>query len=156
MSATNPLSRTPHFSFVLETPAAAPEAARQHFLAKLSVETDAADLKIDLERGARGIVVLDVRSAEAYARRHIPGALSLPGRTITAETTAHLSKDDVLVTYCWSPGCNGSTKAAAALAGLGFKVKELIGGIEYWVKEGFPTEGSLPEGTPVFGMKGEV
>lgn len=150
------MSREPHFSFVLEFPAASPEAARAHFTARLSVETDPADVKNDLERGARGIVVLDVRSKEAYERRHIPGAQSLPGRSITAESTAHLSRDDVLVVYCWSPACNGATKAAARLAALGFRVKEMIGGIEYWVKEGYATEGTLPKGTPVFGMFGEL
>lgn len=149
-------STEPHFSFVLETPAATPEAARQHFLAKLSVETDPADLRLDLERGRKGFVVVDTRSPEAYARRHIPGALNIPGRTVSAETTAALSKDDVIVVYCWSPGCNGATKAAVRFAALGFRVKELLGGIEYWVKEGCPTEGTLPQGVPVFGMKGET
>ncbi|RJS16539.1 rhodanese-like domain-containing protein [Corallococcus sp. H22C18031201] len=149
-------SHTPHFSFVLETPAASPEAAREHFLARLSVETDAADLKLDLERGCKGFVVVDTRSPEAYARRHIPGALNLPTRTLSAETTAALSRDEVIVVYCWSPGCNGATRAAVRLSALGFRVKELLGGIEYWVKEGFPTEGTLPRGVPVFGMQGEV
>ncbi|NTX06307.1 rhodanese-like domain-containing protein [Myxococcus sp. CA040A] len=138
------------FSFVLETPAATPEEAHRHFLAKLSVETDAADLHLDLERGKKGFVVVDVRSPDAYAERHIPGALNLPARTLSATTTAHLSKDDVIVTYCWSPGCNGSTKAAARLSALGFRVKELIGGIEYWVKEGYATEGTAPQGQPVY------
>ncbi|WP_246136970.1 rhodanese-like domain-containing protein [Myxococcus llanfairpwllgwyngyllgogerychwyrndrobwllllantysiliogogogochensis] len=76
--------------------------------------------------------------------------LNLPARTLSATTTAHLSKDDVIVTYCWSPGCNGSTKAAARLSALGFRVKELIGGIEYWVKEGYATEGTAPQGQPVY------
>jgi rhodanese-related sulfurtransferase len=146
----------PHFSFVLETPAATPEAARQHFLAKLSVETDAADLRTDLERGRKGFVVVDTRTPEAYARRHIPGALNIPSRTVNAQTTAALSKEDVIVVYCWGPGCNGATKAAVRFAALGFRVKELLGGIEYWVKEAAPTEGTLPQGVPVFGMKGEV
>ncbi|MFY2562547.1 rhodanese-like domain-containing protein [Corallococcus terminator] len=138
------------FSFVLETPAASPEEAHRHFLAKLSVETDAADLHLDLERGKKGFVVVDVRSPDAYAERHIPGALSMPARTLSAATTASLSKDDVIVTYCWSPGCNGSTKAAARLSALGFRVKELIGGIEYWVKEGYATKGTAPQGQPVY------
>ncbi|MCY1044204.1 rhodanese-like domain-containing protein [Corallococcus sp. bb12-1] len=145
-----------HFSFVLETPAATPEAARLHFQAKLSVETDAADLRLDLERGRKGFVVVDVRSAEAYARRHIPGALHIPGRQVSEASTAALSKDDVVVVYCWGPGCNGATKAAVRFAALGFRVKELLGGIEYWVKEGASTEGTLPQGVPVFGMRGEI
>ncbi|WP_338870856.1 rhodanese-like domain-containing protein [Myxococcus stipitatus] len=149
-----PPTSTP-FSFVLETPAAPPEEAHRHFLAKLSVETDAADLHLDLERGKPGIVVVDVRSPEAYAERHIPGALSLPSRTISEHSTAHLNKQDVIITYCWSPGCNGSTKAAARLSALGFRVKELIGGIEYWVKEGYPTGGTAPQGQPVYSERSQ-
>jgi hypothetical protein len=44
-------STTSHFSLVLETPVARPEEAQRHFLAKLSVETDAADVRLDLQRG---------------------------------------------------------------------------------------------------------
>jgi rhodanese-related sulfurtransferase len=45
-----------------------------------------------------------------------------------------------VVTYCWGPGCNGATRAALALAELGFQVKEMLGGFEYWVREGFAFE----------------
>jgi rhodanese-related sulfurtransferase len=145
----------PPLSRVLETPAAPPEQARQHFLARLSVETDPSDVRHDLEQGVPGFVVLDARAPEAFARRHIPGARSLPYRTISPETTAGLSKDDLLVVYCWSPACNAAHKAAVRLSALGFRVKEMLGGLEYWVKEGFPTEGSLPAGTPVYGTAGE-
>ena len=62
---------------------------------------------------------------------------------MNAETTADLPKDQVMVTYCWGPGCNGSTKGALKLAALGFRVKELIGGLEYWMREGGPVEGKL-------------
>ncbi|WP_368388988.1 rhodanese-like domain-containing protein, partial [Streptomyces albidoflavus] len=43
-----------------------------------------------------------------------------------------------VVTYCWGPGCDGATRAALALAEQGFRVKEMLGGFEYWVREGFP------------------
>ena len=130
----------PKFSFVLETPAVSPEEARMHFASKLTVETDAWDVKTDLERGRTDFVVIDVRSTEAYDGQHIAGAINLPYRSMTAETTARLPKDKLMVTYCWGPGCNGSTKGALKLAELGFRVKELIGGIEYWIKEGGKVE----------------
>jgi rhodanese-related sulfurtransferase len=135
-----------NFSFVLETPAASPEAAQAHFLSRLSVETDPWDVKTDMERGRADFVVLDTRSREDYEARHIAGAISLPHRTMNAETTAHLPKDKVMVTYCWGPGCNSSTKGALRLASLGFRVKELIGGLEYWIKEGGQVEGKLESG----------
>jgi rhodanese-related sulfurtransferase len=135
----------PNFSFVLEYPAAEPAAAERHFLSKLAVETDPADVHLDLERRHAGIVLVDTRSPDAYARCHIPGAINLPARTITAETAAALPRDKVIVAYCWGPGCNGSTKAAAKLAALGFRVKEMIGGIGYWRKEGLPVQGGCCE-----------
>jgi hypothetical protein len=42
-----------------------------------------------------------------------------------------------VVTYCWGPGCNGATRAALEFARLGYPVREMIGGFEYWVREGF-------------------
>lgn len=138
-----------HFSLVLETPAAKPEDAQHHFLAKLSVETDVADVRLDLQRGQHGFVLIDARSAQDYEECHIPGAISLPCRQISTESTAHLSKEQPLVVYCWSPGCNSATKAAARLGALGFQVKEMIGGIEYWRREGGTVEGTLGERAPL-------
>ncbi len=134
--------RTRTFSFVLETPAAEPDATRLHYSGKLAYETDASDVHTDLENGLRAFVLVDTRSKEDFDERHIPGAMNVPYRTISAETTKNLSKDKLLVVYCWGPGCNAATKAAARFAALGFRVKEMIGGIEYWQKEGYPTEGS--------------
>lgn len=45
-----------------------------------------------------------------------------------------------MVTYCWGPGCNGAIRAALALAELGYQVKEMLGGFECWVREGFAFE----------------
>lgn len=143
--------RSASFSFVLEYPPAAPDEARRHFLAKLAVETDPADVKLDLERGVPGLVVLDARSAQQYGECRVPGARSLPHRTISAETTAELPRDGILVVYCWGPGCNAAAKAAAKLAGLGFRVKEMIGGLEYWRREGYPVEGTLGDKAPLVG-----
>jgi len=149
-TSAEPVSPAAAFSFVLEFPPADPSEARRHFAAKLSVETDPSDVKTDLERRAAAFVFADVRSAEAYAQCHAVGAISLPARQITAETTRHLDKRVLIVTYCWGPGCNGSTKAALKLAALGFRVKEMIGGLEYWRHEGLPIEGSLGSSAPLY------
>jgi len=53
------------------------------------------------------------------------------------------------VVYCWGPGCNSSQKGAARLAGLGVQVKEMLGGIEYWLREGHDTEGTIPRTVPL-------
>jgi len=123
---------------VHEFAAATPAAARAHFEGRLTFETDPADLFAHRQQGLAELVVLDARSPTAFADEHIPGALNLPSRQITATTTAGFSREQLIVTYCWGPGCNGATRAAARLAALGFQVKELIGGIEYWKRDGYP------------------
>jgi len=140
-----------HFSLVLEVPAADAGAANRHLLTRLSVETDPSDVLLDLQRGQTGFILIDARSAEVYSDCHIPSAINLPYRKINLESTAELPRDKVLVVYCWGVGCNASTKAAARLSGLGFKVKEMIGGLEYWRREGGPVEGTLGDDAPLVG-----
>ncbi|MGY1843264.1 rhodanese-like domain-containing protein [Modestobacter sp. SYSU DS0875] len=116
-----------------------PADAAAHFAHRLAVETDVSDVHAALESGDPGFVLLDSRSAEAWAQGHVPGALHLPGREITARA-AELDAGVPVVTYCWGPGCNGATRAALTLATLGFRVREMIGGFEYWAREGLPVE----------------
>lgn len=135
-------ARPSQFTLINEVAPASPAEAHQHFAHKLSFETDPADLHADMEKKRTDFVVVDVRSKDAYADEHVPDAISLPHRQMTEESTRVLPRDRTIVTYCWGPGCNGSTKGAAKLAALGFSVKELIGGIEYWKREGYRTETS--------------
>lgn len=134
-------------SYVLDPPAAPPDEARRHFIAKLSVECDAWDVYEDRQRGATDVdvIVIDARTAAAYADMHLPGALSLPSRAIDEASVAPL-RGKVAVVYCWGTGCNAATKAAARLAALGIPVKEMIGGLESWLRNGYPVEGALPAG----------
>jgi rhodanese-related sulfurtransferase len=128
-------------SHVLGTPAAPCATAQVFFANKLHYETDPADVYTDMQNGVADFVLLDVRSPEAYARSHIPGAVNLPQTMINAETTAHLAPETVMVVYCWGPGCNGATKAAIKLSALGFLVKEMIGGMGYWEdRERYPVQ----------------
>lgn len=125
-------------SQVSEVPAAADSRAIEFFADKLRCETDPADVYADFENGVADFVLLDVRSAADYGLKHVPGAISLPHSRITARRMGDFSDDTLFVVYCWGPGCNGSTKAALKLAQLGYAVKEMIGGIEYWEGEGYP------------------
>jgi len=128
------MSVTSQFSLVLEYPPAEPQIASRHFASKLSVETDPADVILDLQRGQTGFIIVDVRSKEDFEESHVDGAISFPYRQMNAETVTRLPKDKLIVTYCWGPGCNASTKAALRLSSLGYRVKEMIGGLEYWKK----------------------
>lgn len=126
---------------VTATPAADPAIANAFFSAKLTYETDPSDVYADMKNELADFILIDVRSAADYAKSHAQGAINLPQVNINAETTSKLSKEKLLVVYCWGPGCNGATKAAAKLSTLGFHVKEMIGGIEYWEdKERYPVE----------------
>ncbi|BEV73079.1 MULTISPECIES: rhodanese-like domain-containing protein [unclassified Paludibacterium] len=108
------------------------------YQAKLAYETDSWDVFESLQRG-EPLLLIDGRSPEAFARESIPGALNLPHRRISAETTAQLPRDHLLVAFCDGIGCNGSTRTALKLAELGFRVKELQGGIDWWKRDGYAT-----------------
>lgn len=145
MTATEPdpvhTARRAPTSWVLEAPAVDPASAAAHFAAKLAVETDPSDVHADLESGVGGFRVVDARGADAYAAGHLPGAIHLPYRTISAETAAGLDADDVVVTYCWGPHCNSAERAAVRLAALGFRVKLMVGGVWGWEQDGYPLVG---------------
>jgi rhodanese-related sulfurtransferase len=142
----------PRSSAVLSPPPAEAALAHAHFAGRLAFETDVADLMFDLAEGNPRLVVIDTRSPAAFAQCHIPGAINLP--RIDAASTAGLSPDQVHVVYCWGPACNGATRGAMRLAGLGFTVKELIGGLEYWRKEGGAVEGTLGTAAPLYWQRG--
>ncbi|WP_419996687.1 rhodanese-like domain-containing protein [Streptomyces boninensis] len=117
-------------------PATATDAAA-HFAARLSFETDVSDVHAALHTGAADIVVVDSRNDVSWDQGHIPGAIHIPTAEIPERAPALIPPTATVVTYCWGPGCNGATRAALAFARLGYQVKEMIGGFEYWVREGF-------------------
>ena len=123
--------------------------AAEHFARKLAHETDSWDLFEALNRGD-AVTVVDARSPDAYAKEHIPGALNLPHRQMDLASTATLDADRLYVVYCDGIGCNASTKGALQLARLGFQVKELMGGLDWWKRDGYATEGEEGrDGTPL-------
>ena len=113
----------------------------EYFKAKLAYEMDSADLVKAMGLDDR-IVVVDGRSADAYAAEHIPGALSLPHSGISDSSTRSLDRAKVYVCYCDGIGCNASTKTALKLLELGFQVRELIGGLDWWKRDGHATHGT--------------
>src|SRR5688572_28656109 len=116
--------------------------AAQHFRDKLAFETDAWDLN-EMLRAGEHVVVVDARSEASYAQEHIPQSINFPHRTMNADSTRQIDRDALYVNYCDGIGCNASTKGAFKLAELGIRVKELIGGIDWWKRDGYPTESSL-------------
>lgn len=70
-----------------------------HYRNKLAFEIDSWDLKVARESGSR-ITLIDARSRQAFARERIPGAISLPHREMSPESTAALDRGALVVTYC--------------------------------------------------------
>ena len=94
-----------------------------------------------LAAGRPGFVLVDTRSEAAWAAGRVPGAIHLPGRRIADLARERIAPGTPVVVYCWGPGCNGAQKAALELTRHGRRVKKMLGGFEYWVREGQPVEG---------------
>jgi rhodanese-related sulfurtransferase len=115
-------------------------SAADFFAAKLAYETDPSDLAAERAAGSAPVVI-DTRSAASWAQGRIPGAVHIPNAELEARIAGVApTTDTAIVVYCWGPGCNGSTHGALTLARLGYtNVRELIGGFEYWAREGLAT-----------------
>ena len=116
------------------------ETQVQHYQHKLAYEMDSADLHDAVQNG-EPIVIVDARKEEGFNAGHIPGAISFGHRLMNEESTRVLDKSKIYVTYCDGIGCNASTKGALKLSQLGFQVRELLGGLDWWKRDGYPTEG---------------
>jgi rhodanese-related sulfurtransferase len=112
--------------------------AEAYFRAKLRFEIDVMDVAEALPGG--GFVLVDSRRRASWEHGHIPGAVHLPTAEIPARAPGMIPEGAGVVVYSWGPGCNGSTFAALAFAALGYPVREMIGGIEYWARNGLPVE----------------
>ena len=81
-----------------------------------------------------GYIILDVRTPEEFAERHIPGAINIPNETISTEEIPELpDKDQLVLVYCRSG--NRSKQASEKLAVLGYTNIVEFGGINDWPGE---------------------
>ncbi len=91
-----------------------------------------------LKRSRAGTVtILDVRPEDEFALGHLPGAVNVPLRALTAS----LSRFDPtleIVAYCRGPYCVLSYEAVAALRACGFKARRLEDGLPEWRAAGLP------------------
>ena len=126
-------------SLVTEPGFADAATALAHFERRLGVETDCSDVHESL-KSELDFVLVDVRGPKLYVRGHVPRAINIPHRDMTAERMTAFPKDTAFVVYCAGPHCNGANKAAIRLARLGYRVKEMIGGITGWRDEDFALE----------------
>lgn len=110
-----------------------------YFAAKLAYETDGSDVYVRQKAGEE-LVIIDVRSDEAWAQGRVAGAVHMHYAEIAERAPLEIPAGSEVIVYCWSPGCNAGAKGALEFAKLGYKVREMIGGFEYWAREGYPVE----------------
>ena len=79
-------------------------------------------------------MILDVRTPEEFADKHIPDAINIPNETIGTEDIPELpDKDQLILVYCRSG--NRSKQASDKLVGLGYTNIVEFGGINDWPGE---------------------
>lgn len=89
---------------------------------------------------ADSVIVLDVRTPLEYNEAHIPHAINIDVKEKTFKTKALelLPKDKTIAVYCRSG--RRSADAAGILAGEGYQMVNLDGGILAWLKAQKPIE----------------
>ncbi|GEE02000.1 ArsR family transcriptional regulator [Gordonia spumicola] len=85
------------------------------------------------------IVLIDVRSADDYARGHVPGAVSIPVADLD-ERIGELPADGDVIAYCSGPYCVASADAVTVLIAAGRTARRVDGGITSWVRSGRPLD----------------
>ena len=79
-------------------------------------------------------IILDVRTAQEYSEKHIPGAINIPNETIGTEDIPELpDKEQLILVYCRSG--NRSKQASEKLVKLGYTNIVEFGGINDWTGE---------------------
>ena len=95
------------------------------------VNAEEADTMMEEETG---YIILDVRTAQEYSEKHIPGAINIPNETIGTEDIPELpDKEQLILVYCRSG--NRSKQASEKLVKLGYTNIVEFGGINDWTGE---------------------
>ena len=95
------------------------------------VNAEEADSRMEEESG---YIILDVRTAQEYSEKHIPGAINIPNETIGTEDIPELpDKEQLILVYCRSG--NRSKQASEKLVKLGYTNIVELGGINDWTGE---------------------
>ena len=89
---------------------------------------------VDMMAKEENYIILDVRTTEEFAEKHIPNAINIPNEIIGSEELAELpDKNQLILVYCRSG--NRSKQASEKLAALGYTNIYEFGGINNWTGE---------------------
>jgi len=100
-------------------------------------------------------VIVSARSAEDYAKGHVPGAINIPWKQIAEpESLAMLPADEPIVTYCYT-GHTGQV-TAVVLGMLGYDVTNLKYGMMGWTEDADVVATAIydPETAPDYAVEG--
>ena len=116
------------FLFLLVAGCAAPAESEASYR---QVRTDEA---IAMMEEKNDYIILDVRTPEEFAEKHIPDAINIPNETIGTEEIPELpDKEQLILVYCRSG--NRSKQASEKLVRLGYTNIVEFGGINDWPGE---------------------
>jgi len=116
------------FSFLLLAGCAAPAESVD------SYQQISMDEAIAIMESESNYIILDVRTPEEFAEKHIPDAINIPNETIGTEEIPELpDKAQLILVYCRSG--NRSKQASEKLAALGYTNIVEFGGINDWPGE---------------------
>jgi len=112
----------------------------KYFKAKVEATVSPMDyLKIKEEKG-EDILLVDVRNAPKHIKKEkIKGSIEIQQIDLI-NNLDQLSKDKIIVVYCWETWCNLAAKACVTLLENGYDCMELGGGIASWKTMNMPVE----------------
>lgn len=118
--------------------------------ARLAYEVDVVEAA-RMQAEGEGVIV-DTRRTASWDHGHVRGAVHLPATALDRPEDLHRALDGIapetpLIVYGWGPGCNGATRTALALVEAGYRVREMIGGFEYWARNGLPLDSAAGDVT---------
>lgn len=101
---------------------------------EMSYKQISMDEAVSMMKTETDYIILDVRTPEEFADKHIPNAINVPNEVIGTEEIAELpDKDQLILVYCRSG--NRSKQASEKLVALGYTNVYEFGGINDWTGE---------------------
>ena len=101
------------------------------------------------QRLADGAQLVEVLPSEEYEELHLPGAINIPLKQLTADSVQQLDRGRDAVVYCWDGLCDMSPRAAFWLSTMGFtRVHDYAPGKVDWLAHRLPAEAPTPTRQP--------
>ncbi len=116
------------------------EKAFEYFSDKMNFTTGSHELEVlvNSKTNPAKYQVVDVRYPADFAAGHVPGAINLPKNKWA--NARGLNRDATVYVYCYNQTCHLAADAAVELVRQGFKVVEVEGGWDTWLKNGYAVE----------------